>query len=55
VMGRDGHTVRHLIDDVQLLDGNLIDLIQHVDTGDVNSTEEETQGICLELLTKLRT
>lgn len=31
----DGHMVRHLVDDVQLLDGQLVDLVQHIDAGDV--------------------
>lgn len=36
VVSRDGHTVRHLVDDVELLDGDLIDFVQHVDAGDVD-------------------
>ena len=27
--------MRHLVDDVELLDGQLVDLVQHVDAGDV--------------------
>lgn len=36
MVSRDGHTVRHLVDDVELLDGDLIDFVQHVDAGDVD-------------------
>lgn len=36
VVSRDGHTVRHLVDDVELLDGDLIDFVQHIYAGDVD-------------------
>ena len=35
VVGRDGHAVRDVADDVQLLDRYLVDLVQQVDAGDV--------------------
>ena len=35
-MRRDRHAVRNLVDDVQFFDGDLIDLIQHVDGRYVN-------------------
>lgn len=31
----DGYVVRHLIDNIQLLDGKLVDLVQHVYARDV--------------------
>jgi len=37
VVRRDGHAVRDLVDDVQLLDGDLIDLVQQIDAGYVNA------------------
>eukprot|EP00053_Salpingoeca_punica_P020781 m.212348 g.212348 ORF g.212348 m.212348 type:complete len:417 (+) comp20083_c0_seq1:2736-3986(+) len=37
VVGRDGHAVRDLVDDVELLDGDLVDLVQDVDAGDVHA------------------
>jgi hypothetical protein len=30
-----GDVVRHLVDDVELLDGQLVDLVQHIDGGEV--------------------
>lgn len=51
-MSRDGYTVRYFINDIQFLNGNLINLIQHIDTGDINSIKEK-QDINLELLTRL--
>ena len=38
-VGRDGHAVRHLVDDVQLLHRDLVDLVEHVNAGDVNPEE----------------
>ena len=40
----DGNAVRDLVDDVQLLDGDLVDLIQHVDAGDVHSADGRREG-----------
>eukprot|EP00047_Mylnosiga_fluctuans_P001872 m.222272 g.222272 ORF g.222272 m.222272 type:complete len:496 (+) comp10733_c0_seq1:131-1618(+) len=37
VVGGDRDTVRHLVDNVQLLDGDLVDLVEHVDGGDVHA------------------
>ena len=36
-MCRNGYKVRHIIDDIQFLDGDLIILIQHIDIRDINS------------------
>lgn len=36
VVRRDGHAVRDLVDDVQLLYGDLVNLVQHINAGDVN-------------------
>lgn len=36
-MGRNGYTVRYLIHDIQFLNGNPINLIQHIDSGVINS------------------
>ena len=33
--GGYGDVMWHLVDDVELLDGELVDLVQHVDAGDV--------------------
>ena len=35
VVGRDGHAVRDVADDVQFLDRYLVNLVQQVDAGDV--------------------
>ena len=37
MMCRDRHTVRNFIDDVEFFDGDLIDLVQDVDSRDVNT------------------
>lgn len=36
-MGRDGHAVGYLVDDVQLFNGDLVDFVEHINAGDVHS------------------
>lgn len=37
MVGRDGDTVGHLVDDVEFLDGDLVDFVEHINAGDVDS------------------
>lgn len=45
VVSGDWHAVRDFVDNVQLLDGNLVDFVQHVDAGDVNTKEENKNRV----------
>lgn len=36
MVGRDGYTVGDLVDDVELLDGDLIDFVEHINAWDVD-------------------
>ena len=36
-VGRDGHAVGHLVDDVQLFNGDLVNFVEHINAGDVHS------------------
>lgn len=36
MVGRDGYTVGDLVDDVKLLDGDLIDFVEHINAWDVD-------------------
>lgn len=50
VVSRDGDAVRHLVDDVELLDGNLINFVEHVNAGDVDPVVRVTVSSCCRAL-----
>ncbi len=45
VVSWDWHAVRDFVDNVQLLNGDLIDFVEYIDAGDVNSGEENKNHV----------
>lgn len=45
VVSWDWHAVRDFVDNVQLLNGDLVDFVEYIDAGDVNPGEENKNHV----------